>query len=81
MSLAVRVSTAKRATEIVAAGITGMSQEKNAAVPTSGQASAKAGLGSQYGPEDEIVLQHESADRRLMVPVRPKLKIVLDFCA
>jgi len=80
MPLAVRVSATERATEVVAAGITRMSQKEYAAVPTPDQASPKARLGSQYGPEDEIVLQHDNADPRLAIPSRPKLKMLLDFC-
>lgn len=77
--LAVRVSAPERATEIIAAGVTWMSQEKYAAVSTAGQASTKARVVLQYGPEDEIVLQHKSVNPRLTVPARPKLKMLPDF--
>lgn len=78
-SLTVRILAPEGTTQIVAPGITWMRQEEYPAVPAAGQASPKAGLGPQYGPENEIVLQHESPDLAHAVPARPKLKMGLDF--
>lgn len=78
--LAVRIFAPKRATEILTAGVTWMGQEENPAMPAAHQISLEAGLGSQNGPENEIVLQREIPDLALTVPARPKLKMFLDFC-
>jgi hypothetical protein len=77
----VRIFAPKRTTQVAAPGVTWMGQEEYPTVPAAGQASAKARLGPQNGPENEIVLQHESTDLTLAVPARPKLKMVLDFYA
>ena len=74
-------ATPKWTTQVVATSVAWMGQEKDPAVSAAGQASAKERLGPQHGPEDEIVLQHESADACLAVPVRPKLETLLDFDA
>ena len=73
------VATPERTTQVAAPGIAWMGQEEYPAVSTSGQASAKAGLDPEYGPENEIVLQHERTDLALAVPTGPKLKVLLDF--
>ena len=49
------------------------------AMPATGQASPQAGFGPQNGPQDEIVLQHESAYFALAVPARAELEMLLDF--
>ena len=48
-------------------------------MPAKAQASPQAGLGSQHGPENEIVLQYERPDVGAAAPARSKLIMVLDF--
>jgi hypothetical protein len=74
-----RFLAAKRTTQIAASGITGMGQKENPAIPATGQAWPQARFGPQNGPQDDIVLQHESAHLALAVPARAELEMLLDF--
>lgn len=55
-----------------------MGEEKDAAMLAASQATSQMGLGSQHGPQDDIVFQDEAANLATAVPVRLKLKMPLD---
>jgi hypothetical protein len=55
-----------------------MSEEENPAMPATGQAWQQVRFGPQNGPQDEIVLQHESAHFALAVPIPAELEMLLD---
>jgi hypothetical protein len=74
-----RIFASKGTTQVAAPGVTWMSQEENPAMPASGQAWPQVGFGPQNGPQDEIVLQHESARLAPAVPIRAELEMLLDF--
>jgi hypothetical protein len=55
-----------------------MGQEENPAMPATGKTSPQARFGRQNGPQDKIVLQHESPYLALAVSIPAELEMLLD---
>jgi hypothetical protein len=76
--LAVGLLAAKGTTQILAAGITGMAEEKYPAMPAAGQASSQERLGSQNRSQKHIILQDQSGNLIASIPLRTELEILRD---
>ena len=72
--LAMGLSTSKRTIDIVSAGIAGVGQEKNVAVPASLQAGPKTGMLSYHGPQLPKIVSSYLPNAAFPIPVRLKLK-------
>ena len=74
--LAVALPAAKGTTQVVAAGIAWMGEQKNTAMPAPGQAGSQVRLGAQHGSQEQIILQYQGGYRPSTIPVHPKLKML-----
>jgi len=63
----------------MAPSVARIGQEKDPAMPATGEAGPKVRVGIQNGPQDKIILQNESAHALLTVPSWIKLEMLLDF--
>ncbi len=77
--LAVSCPAAKRTTQVLATGITRMSQEKDPAMPAPGQASSQEGLGSENRSQQHVIFQNQSCHPLPSIPLRRKLEILRDL--
>jgi len=76
---AVSFPAPEAATQIVAAGVPGMSEKKDPAMLTPLQAGPQIRPGTQQRPDLGIVLAHQIAHPAIAVPIRPELEMSLDF--
>jgi hypothetical protein len=76
--LAVGVLAAEGTTQILASRIARMGDEKNAAVPASGQAPSQVRPGSHHRSHELVVLQDQLPDLRPAIPVPSKRKMLRD---
>jgi hypothetical protein len=78
LSFAVGFLAAKGTAQILPTGVAGMGEKENPAMPAPLQAPSQKGLGPQNRPQEPIILQHQGGHRTAAIPVRPKLKMLLD---
>ncbi len=77
-SLTVCLFATKGTTQVIALGVTWMSEEENPTMPAAFQTSSQVGMGSQNRPQYDVILKDEIAGLAPVVPVRPKLKMPPD---
>ncbi|MGH9328117.1 MAG: hypothetical protein ACRD2B_15720 [Terriglobia bacterium] len=75
----VRLATSKRAPQIPAPPVPGMSQEKNATLSATTQTGTQMRVGAEDRPQLDVVLPDQSADAAAAIPIRDALKLLLDF--
>ena len=63
----------------MAPSVARIGQEKDPAMPATGEAGPKVRIGILNGPQEEIVLQNEITHSLPEVPSRVKLEMLLDF--
>ncbi len=73
--LAVSLLAAERTAQIPSTGIAGIGEEKNSAMPASGQASAQVRLGSEHRSQEHVVLQDQRGNLSPSIPLGPELEI------
>jgi len=78
LSLAVSDTASKGATPNLPPGISSVGEEKNAATPAPGQVFSQAGLASQSGSQQDVVLQNQSGRLIHAIPLRTELEIFRD---
>lgn len=64
---------------LFAPGVTGIGEKEDPAMPAAFQASSQVGLGSQNRSKQQIILQQQTGNPLASIPVRPKLKSLLDL--
>ena len=79
LSLAVGFLAAERTTQVFAAGIARMSEEKDAAMPAPAQARSQVRPGFENRSQEDIVLQDQSGNLIPAIPLRTKLEILRDL--
>jgi hypothetical protein len=65
---------------ILAPRIARIGEKEDPAMPASRQASSQVGLAFQNRSQQQIILQHQTANPLAPIPVRAKLKMLLDLC-
>ena len=74
-----RLPAAKGAPQVPPPGITRMSQEENPAMPATAQTSPQMGSAAQHGPQQDVILLHQSTGFALAVPIRTEVEMRLDL--
>jgi hypothetical protein len=72
------LATPEGTSQIVTAGIAGMGEQKNAAMPTSSQAFPQVRFGSPKGSQQHVILTDQPGHFALPIPVRAELEMLSD---
>ena len=77
--LPVSPTTAERTAQVSPPSVARVSEKKDPAVPTSGQALSQPGLHPQHRSQHHVIRQHQGSDRAVAIPLRIQPKMGCDL--